>query len=672
MAQAVYVPIQRKPLSPGSGEAALQSPGDSLLGNHKLEGSTASTTVIREAPESSASPKTILSVHFLRLTIVAFTTSSLGLAAWIMYYTQTRVDSWTRSTAIGGNFTQTQAKIIDFLTSAIGAPLVLALFNYASFQIARACVVDTQTATSIFTLKVLVEVGTTTFGSYNPFKLVTLLATWKVRVVLLAFAAALSAVSFSTLTNVIAYEAFQATANDQQPVRLEYLYSPPGQSALQKEVNNLIITKQLPVIPNAKLLSEFTSQYFEVMTTLSFTTADSRLDNGNYIGLNVTNASLSSVPSNFDILHDVPAYQLSYTCAPTSAENVFFVNSPTVLDLLEIGLNLDVPGYAPNGSFESFTWNGGSAVADGLLTASAFIAFPAQEVVQAPKVFYLGVFSETPLLFGTEIHSPFGVLPYTVFNNTDAGGSAYTNMYGVACEISHHVGTVDLRRQSNSTTWSRSSGTFDKQHSDLPLIMPDLQLFPNFVGPVPNPTSSVMPGIGGALASSTNLTSVLELLKSTYKFADFDTFAKNYVYAEGEARRIAYEVAQSAPGQQGTSYSVQATGTTLRYQIMFVPWILLVGLLTMALAGICVVVLVCLARKSMFSRTGRVVSPTRLVADAVAGLPKEEFEAVSSLTDGELETWSSRFKAQYDISYKNGRIELRPAGSAAWAHNIED
>jgi hypothetical protein len=98
----------------------------------------------------------------------------------------------------------------------------------------------------------------------------------------------------------------------------------------------------------------------------------------------------------------------------------------------------------------------------------------------------------------------------------------------------------------------------------------------------------------------------------------------NYLYSEGESRRIANEVAQLAHGHQGTRYKVQAKGMALRHQIMFVPWILLVGLFTMALEGLCVRLLVFLACGSTGSRAGRVVSPLRLMVDAVSGLSKED------------------------------------------------
>jgi hypothetical protein len=248
MAEAVYTPIRRKPLSPGSAAQLPPRSGDSLLGDHKLRQSKASTAVLHDESGYAEAPKTAISVHFLRLATIAFTLTSLGFAAWIMYYTYMSVDKWTQSTVIGGNFSQPQAKIIDFLASAIAGPMIIAVFNYVSFQIARACVLDTEATTSTFTVKALVEVGTTTFGSYDPFKLATLLATSKLRVMLLAVAAILLAVSFSTLTNVIAYEAFQASASDQSSITLDYPYSPPGQSATQKSENEGILTNQMPAI----------------------------------------------------------------------------------------------------------------------------------------------------------------------------------------------------------------------------------------------------------------------------------------------------------------------------------------------------------------------------------------------------------------------------------------
>lgn len=317
--------------------------------------------------------------------------------------------------------------------------------------------------------------------------------------------------------------------------------------------------------------------------------------------------------------------------------------------------------------------NGNSSVMGGFLSAATFVAF--DTLAAATKSFYLGVFSDSLAAADSSysfsnltIESAFGPLESTIFNNTAVGGYQYTNMYGVACEVHHHVGTVDLSRKSNLSTWTRSSGEFASDHNELSLIMPDLQVFPNFVGPV----SKVMPGIGGGLAASTNVVSVANLLNKTNNFEDFDSFAKNYLYAEGESRRIAYEVAQSAPGHQGTSYKVQATRMTPRYQIMFVPWILLVGLLTMAFAGICVLLLILLARGSIGSLAGRVVSPLRLMVDAVAGLSRDEFTEVSTFEEAELEKWSKRFKVQYNTPNEDGRMKLQSVGSVNWALHEED
>lgn len=672
MTEGAYKPVKRKPLPPGAEQQPPAHPGDSLLGNNgKLRESTVSAAIEHDSLNHAVASKTTLSVHSLRFATVAFTLLSIGLAAWIMYYIHVRVENWTHSSVIGGNFSQAQAKIIDFLTSAIGAPLILALFNYVSFQIARACVVDTEGASCTLSLKALVEVGTTTFGSYDPFKLTALFATSRVRVIVLATTALLSAVSFSTLSNVIAYEAFQTDANQQISIPLDYLYRPPGQSSLQASQNLGHAANQMPLMSSTELLSEFTSQYFEVMTTVSFTVADSLLEQGKYIGINVTNASVSAVPASVDHIFDVPAYQLSYDCVPALAHNISFVTSPTITNLLEISLNLDIPGSPPNISFEALIWNGESSVVSGFMSPSAFVAFESADAPYASKTVYLGIFSEALLVY-TNITSKFGQLQNTLFNNTAAGGSVYTNMYGVACQVHYNVGTVNLSRQTNSSTWSRSLGKFAEEHSILSLLMKDLQLFPNFVGPVSNSATEVMPGIGGALASSTNITSVAEVLNPNNSFEDFGSFAVNYLYVEGEARRIAYEVAESAPGQQGMSYNVQAAATVLRYRITFVPWILLVGLLSMALAGICVIILIFLARKSTASRSGRIISPIRLIADVAAGLPSDDFEQVSPLTNNELQKWSQSFKVKYYTSMENGRIKMRSLGSGAWISQDED
>lgn len=117
------------------------------------------------------------------------------------------------SAKIGGHLTQTQAKAIDFVCGALLAPLLMAGFNFIWFACARVCVVNEDAATHRGSrgvpLQSLTRASRTSMGSYDLLGLWELFSakTWRLSV--LGALALLSAISSSTLSNIIAYESFR-------------------------------------------------------------------------------------------------------------------------------------------------------------------------------------------------------------------------------------------------------------------------------------------------------------------------------------------------------------------------------------------------------------------------------------------------------------------------------
>lgn len=116
------------------------------------------------------------------------------------------------SSQIGGHLTQTQAKAIDFVCSALLAPLLMAGLNFIWFACARVCVVNELDATHRGSqgvpLQSLARASRTSVGSYDLLGLWELFSakTWRLSV--LGAVALLSAISSSALSNIIAYESF--------------------------------------------------------------------------------------------------------------------------------------------------------------------------------------------------------------------------------------------------------------------------------------------------------------------------------------------------------------------------------------------------------------------------------------------------------------------------------
>lgn len=108
---------------------------------------------------------------------------------------------------IGGHLTQTQAKAVDFVCSALLAPLLFSGLNLMWFACARVCAVN-ESARSV-PLYTLATASTLSRGSYDPFQYYALLRgrTW--RLAALGAIALCSALGSSALSVSTVAQAFQ-------------------------------------------------------------------------------------------------------------------------------------------------------------------------------------------------------------------------------------------------------------------------------------------------------------------------------------------------------------------------------------------------------------------------------------------------------------------------------
>lgn len=153
-------------------------------------------------------------IYFLAILLTSII-PLVGLAAWLIIVKVRQggsIFTGFTSAKIGGHLTQTQAKAIDFVCSALLAPLLMAGLNFIWFACARVCVVNELDATHRGSqgvpLQSLVRASRTSVGSYDLLGLWELFRakTWRLSV--LGAVALLSAVSSSALSNIIAYESF--------------------------------------------------------------------------------------------------------------------------------------------------------------------------------------------------------------------------------------------------------------------------------------------------------------------------------------------------------------------------------------------------------------------------------------------------------------------------------
>ena len=385
---------------------------------------------------------------------------------------------------------------------------------------------------------------------------------------MLATITILSAISYSALANVVAYEAF-TQGGIKTTVSLQSLYRSPSHTSRDDTGGGGF---EFPSFNTIKQKADFTSQWFAILTSLGYSPANQYLENDAYIGTNMTTNSLARVPPDIIDLLSVPAYRLTYDCRPSIPNNPGL----TILGSVNQALTVDVSAADPLNSTRLFLYNGyiengASAILSLDNGQYQFVAFTQG---LSSTSFYLGSIASFNTSNFTTITS-FGPLKHVAFNNTllplpgqtDLSTKAVLSMWGIECLINRQTGTVDLHRDIN-TTWTRSPGTFSNDKDVLSLFLRVVQLRPSYTSPV----DGTIPGLGGALAASSNVTnaSIAEPVSDFFDYEDFATFADNYLYAEGEARRIVYDIAQEIPSpnpadEVALEYELQAQSSVLKY-----------------------------------------------------------------------------------------------------------
>lgn len=104
----------------------------------------------------------------------------IALAVWLIVSSNTdQIFVSLAGSEIGGHFTQTQAKGVDFVCSALLAPLLFAGLNLIWFACARVCAVNESTRS--VPLHTLATVSTLARGTYDPFQYYAVLRgrTWR-------------------------------------------------------------------------------------------------------------------------------------------------------------------------------------------------------------------------------------------------------------------------------------------------------------------------------------------------------------------------------------------------------------------------------------------------------------------------------------------------------------
>lgn len=156
----------------------------------------------------------------------------ISLIVWLATTSNQKLhfNTFSANTPLGGHLTQGQAKTIDAVTGAVIVPLLMAALNYIWFASARVAVVneaigllqkDRGVAFSAIT-----RASTMSSGSFNVFHFHTMIQgkTW--RLGMLVGLAVSSAIGSTSLSNVIAYEAFDGESKGSESRSLQLLRDP--------------------------------------------------------------------------------------------------------------------------------------------------------------------------------------------------------------------------------------------------------------------------------------------------------------------------------------------------------------------------------------------------------------------------------------------------------------
>ncbi|KAI0017050.1 hypothetical protein F4780DRAFT_756992 [Xylariomycetidae sp. FL0641] len=595
--------------------------------------------------------RSIESLANILITIFLVLLPIAGLIVWLVYAQPEGGRLGIASAVIGGRLTQVQAKAVDFVSGALIAPFLLVLFNWAWFSTARVTALNEQDSSAV-PLTTLVELSHTNCGSFDLFKVWSILSGRTFKLFLFALLVILSGVVKTAFANIIAYEAYSR----------EYpSLSPPLASFVEKGwafPNTTLVASSLVAedynLTDAQL-ADFGSQAISILTGVSYQNATGKLTDGAYIGMNATKATLDGLASNIVGLEEVPAYRMTIGCEAKTPQTLLFMNTGTTAVQVsasdgkslysgQFPGQLDALTNANTMNTSFVTFRSGDRNSFYVINMSNGNATQPCKSANGTALDGPGCDPWTP------IDSPYGAMDFKAFNLSASGfkgANSISSAWGMNCSVYRESGTHQLTRQSD-LSWTITSSKWAGDKKVVPLMLVDWQAALNFHSP-----SSQIPGLGGAFyPSSTNM---------TLGVTDYKAYAESFLYANGAMENAMYEIknadlskkaTQSAEddGAQAsdTQFQVPCTKTELAYRITYVPVILLVGLLALLLAALVPLLLILRNFGVPSLRSWREVNTLRLVMDSLA-VPTSESTVryIHGASNGELLTVGGDVKVRY-------------------------
>ncbi|KAK8195575.1 uncharacterized protein BKA78DRAFT_351416 [Phyllosticta capitalensis] len=550
--------------------------------------------------------------------------------------------------AVGGQFSQMQAKAIDFVCSALMAPALMLVLDYLWFSSAQVSAINERQTAQGIPLQSLVVASGTDCGTYDMIQFWHLMKAKTWRFLFLAILALLSAITRTSVSNIVAYEAYDDLVPSNGTLRFmrdidvdgANMHGDPPESLNAYNYSN----SQQAAAANA----------ISSMLTWITLTGNKTLDRGDgYVGVNATTRSMNSLPQSMLQIHNIPGWRLTIDCVPSQPDSFYAVPYDDYdTQLRGIWFDQDNESSPP----EVADWFAGDLPGViGSLQQANNVYFPYVLFDRNSTEIYIG--DATTSDRSRDVYpSIFGPVQPVVWNASSLGldlDSGVMSTWGLRCSLSRQQGRLSYVR-SPGQPWTISKKDFFGPKKPAYSRLFDWQLNLNFhapgrkepmpgIGPAFKRTAGEMPCTAAQWAFGANSTTCV----------NFTTWISNFLYASGEAERIMYEVAatNSSMVLPEYFYTAATSQSVQQYRITYIPLILLFGLVSMLIAAVITGSMAFYTRNTLTSLASRQVCTLRLVVDSVAGLSSDAgvMEAVGRLGSRPLERWAARYRVKYAV-----------------------
>ncbi|WAO84757.1 Hypothetical protein NCS54_00198000 [Fusarium falciforme] len=545
-----------------------------------------------EMPTYHRTSKTVL-IDIVMIAIIASIAMcvSFGLIFHIKLNTH---KGFTQSEPISCRFSFIWAKLIDVACSILIAPGLLALAN---------C----------------------------PLKHWTFVRTRDPRLICLATVALLSALSFSFLTNVPAYEAIGFNiANVTQKV--ETLYGPKD-DAPSKVISDILDSGQ-----DIELSAQLTRSLHNIPPEIGTT------NTSHQVVLNVSSQSLSRVSKSAKRLFNVPAYQLAASCKPADIRSFQVQLDSREENYAEFHIRIKIASkladFKGRGRNMAPSLKGQSDIG----VARPLVAFKDEKI-------WIGWFYYTKEKDTATYLTDYGPLGTYRYSPEKDDQVLDWTICGVTCELSITMGTATVNRKD----WSISKVRLDEQTHRFEECRPLLYSLQN-KWEIASSAFYKTPGLGGHLADAASVSG------SGIQMSNIHFIVKAFAWLEAKMRDVAYNMAERDSGRNmDVEVMVEGNGEQL-YTMTFVSWILLTGLLALGTAGLLAIGLALDFLRTPSLRSGRMLSPVRLMMDVGAVLDKHVLEQALTWDGDELDAWVKTVKFQYEPAEGHGEARVTEDG----------